>query len=253
MLVAVDIGNTNIVLALHDGSKWVNVWRVYSDEKKTGDEYFVIFDSLLNSLNIDRSNVTKGIVSSVVPNLTRSICKNITRLFNVEPMVVSHDCNTGLIKESIPPELGSDLLCNVAYAHYIQREKDVMVVDFGTALTFSTVLKTGEVKGCAIVPGLLTGVNALFGSTAQLPQVSLKVPKTAVGRNSVESIRAGIMYGYAGLVESLIHETEKELNTELYIIATGGLSATIQPLIPRINSLESNHTLNGLKLIADLN
>lgn len=253
MLAAADIGNTNIVLAIHDGHAWSHIWRVYSDQKKTGDEYFVIFKSLLESSSVDVSCVSKVVISSVVPNLTRSIQKNLQRLFAIEPMVVSHSLRTGLDMSSVPAELGSDLLCNLAYAHHVHPDKYVMTVDFGTALTFSTVDCNGGVKGVAIVPGLLTSVNALFGATAQLPQVELKLPETALGRSSEESIRAGIMYGYAGLVESIIRKSEAEIGSELYVMATGGLSMTISPLIPRLDSIDKEHTLNGLKLIADLN
>ena len=128
-----------------------------------------------------------------------------------------------------------------------------MVVDFGTALTLSAVDRRGNVLGCSIAPGLVTAVNALFGSTAQLPQVELKLPETAMGRDSQQSIRAGIMLGYAGLVDSLIKRTEEEIGERLYVIATGGLSKTISPLIPRIDTLDGLHTLKGLRLIAELN
>lgn len=253
MLAALDIGNTNIVLALHDGNNWINSWRVYTDQKKTGDEYYVIFKSLLESSNISLSSVDKAIVSSVVPNLTFSASKNLNRLFNVNPLIVNHNLNTNLVRESIPQELGSDLLCNLAYAHHKHKDENVMVVDFGTALTFSCVKKNGEVAGVAIVPGLITSVNALFGSTAQLPQVELKIPKSAIGRNSEDAIRSGIMYGYAGLVNSMIEQFEKELGERVFVIATGGLSKTIATLIPRIDFLDKTHTLNGLKLISDIN
>lgn len=253
MLAALDIGNTNIVLALHNGEKWINSWRVYTDQKKTTDEYYVIFKSLLESSSIALSSVDRTIVSSVVPNLTFSASKNLNRLFNVNPIIVSHELNTGLIKESIPQELGSDLLCNLAYAHHVHKNENVMVVDFGTALTFSCVKKNGEIAGVAIVPGLITSVNALFGSTAQLPQVELKIPQSAIGRNSEDAIRSGIMYGYAGLVNSMIMQFEKELGERVFVISTGGLSKTIQSLIPRIDFLDKNHTLNGLKLISDIN
>ena len=253
MLAALDIGNTNIVLALHDGKKWINSWRVYTDQKKTGDEYYVIFKSLLESSNISLSSVDRAIVSSVVPNLTFSASKNLNRLFNVNPLIVNHNLNTNLVRESIPQELGSDLLCNLAYAHHEHKNENVMVVDFGTALTFSCVKKSGEVAGVAIVPGLITSVNALFGSTAQLPQVELKIPKSAIGRNSEDAIRSGIMYGYAGLVNSMIEQFESELGERVFVIATGGLSKTIATLIPRIDYLDKCHTLNGLKLISDIN
>ncbi len=253
MLLCIDIGNTNIVLAVHDGTSWVHTWRVYSDERKTGDEYYVIFRSLFESEKLDVSGIENVIISSVVPNLTLSIQKNVKRLFNKEALLVTHDVKSGLVRSSIPEELGSDLMCNLAYAHYLKPDKTVMTVDFGTALTFSTVNGKGEVLGVAIVPGLVTSVHALFGATAQLPQVDLHIPSTALGRSSEDSIRAGIMYGYAGLVSSIVGRSEKETGEHLFVIATGGLSKTISPLIPRIDMLDKFHTLNGLRLIASLN
>jgi type III pantothenate kinase len=253
MLFAVDIGNTNIVLAVHDGSSWINIWRIHTDIHKTSDEYFVLLESLLNNSYSNEYNITKAVISSVVPNLNRALQKNVIRLFGIEPIMINHDLNTGLVRESIPVELGSDLLCNLAQAHNLYPNKDVMVIDFGTALTMSCVNKDGEVVGVAITPGLITAVNALFGSTAQLPQVQLKAPIKAMGRSSDCSIRAGIMYGYSGLVESMIVRTENELDTKLQVIATGGLSSTISPLIDRIDEVRKNHTLDGLVYIASLN
>ena len=253
MLVACDIGNTNIVMALFDGERFVDSWRVYTDAKKTSDEYFVIFNALFREGGIRHDMIDKAIISSVVPNMTRSVEKNIQRLFGIRPLVVSHSVNTGLIRSSIPGELGTDILSNLAYAHYSVPDKAVMVVDFGTALTLSAVNSKGEVLGCSIAPGLVTAVNALFGSTAQLPQVELKMPETPMGRDSQESIRGGIMLGYAGLVDSIIRRTEDEIGEKLHVIATGGLSKTISPLIPRLDSVDGLHTLKGLNLIASLN
>ena len=193
MIIAVDIGNTNIVVAALDNEKWSKPFRVFTDTKKTGDEYFVIFSSLFKENEINKSDVTKVIISSVVPFLTRSIEKIMNRLFSLNPIMVSHDVKSGLIKASIPSELGSDLLCNLSYGHSHKKDKDVMVIDFGTALTFSSVSSKGEVLGVAIAPGLVTAVNSLFGATAQLPQVELKLPQTVLGRASVSSIRGGIM------------------------------------------------------------
>lgn len=253
MLVTVDIGNTNIVLAVVDNGDWVHNFRIFTDAKKTSDEYYVIFSSLLKYAEIDIDRVEKVIISSVVPFLNRSIEKNMRRLFKQNPIVITHDVETGLVRSSIPPQLGSDLLCNAAYAHYAHPDKNVMVVDFGTALTLTTVNKKGEIMGVAIAPGLVTSVNALFGNTAQLPQVELKLPETVLGRDSESSIRAGIMSGYAGMVEYMVRKTEEELNDKLYVIATGGLSNTIHPLIPRIDEIDGLHTLKGLARIANLN
>ena len=253
MLVACDIGNTNIVLALFDGEKFVDSWRVYTDTKKTSDEYFVVFNALFREGGIKADMVDSAIISSVVPNMTRSVEKNIQRLFNIHPLIVTHDVETGLVRSSIPGELGTDILANLVYAHHVQPDRAVMVVDFGTALTLSAVNRKGEVLGCSIAPGLVTAVNALFGSTAQLPQVELKLPDTPMGRDSQQSIRGGIMLGYAGLVDSIIRRTEEEIGEKLFVIATGGLSQTISPLIPRLDSIDGLHTLKGLALIAELN
>ena len=253
MTVAVDIGNTNIVVAAYDNGVWNKPFRVFTDTKKTGDEYYVIFSSLFDERGVDREKVDKVIISSVVPFLTRSIEKNMKRIFKTDPIMVTHSVESGLVKDTIPLELGADLLCNMAYGHHHHKDSAVMVIDFGTALTFSTVSSKGEVLGVAIAPGLVTAVNALFGSTAQLPQVELKVPSSVLGRDSMESIRAGIMEGYAGLVETIINKTEKELGEKLFVMATGGLSTTISTLIDRLDELDPILTLKGLGLIAGLN
>ena len=253
MTVCVDIGNTNIVCAVEDNGRWNKPFRVFTDTKKTGDEYYAIFSSLFSLRGVDTENVEKVIISSVVPFLTRSIEKNMEKLFGHKPIMVSHSVESGLNRESIPQELGSDLLCNMAYAHSHHPEGPVMVIDFGTALTFSTVSGNGEVLGVAIAPGLVTAVNALFGATAQLPQVELKVPDTVLGRDSMGSIRAGIMDGYSGLVERIIQKTEEELGEKIHVMATGGLSSTISKIIPRLDEVDPILTLKGLALIADKN
>ena len=253
MTAVLDIGNSNIVLSLEKDGVFENTIRIFTDTKKTGDEYYVILNTLLNDEGVDRSIVRRAVISSVVPFITRSFEKNMKRLFSVDPLIVTNSLESGLVKESIPPELGSDLLCNASYAHHRLKDRSVMVVDFGTALTTTSVDKNGRVLGVTIAPGLLTSVNALFGSTAQLPQVELKRPESVLGRDSMESIRAGIMFGYAGLVERLIRETERELGDRLFVIATGGLSSTISPLIERIDEVDQFHTLKGLALISELN
>ncbi len=253
MTVAVDIGNTNIVVAALDSGKWTKPFRVFTDTKKTGDEYYVIFLSLFHESGIEKKDVDKVIISSVVPFLTRSIEKIMHRLFDLSPIMVTHDVKSGLDYDSIPLELGADLLCNLAYAHSHRSDRNVMVIDFGTALTFSTVNREGKVLGVAIAPGLVTAVNSLFGNTAQLPQVELKLPSSVLGRDSMASIRAGIMEGYAGMVETIVKKTEAEIGESLYVMATGGLSATISKIIPRIDELDSLITLKGLGLIAGLN
>lgn len=253
MLIAADVGNTNIVLAVFDGKDWIHHWRIRTDHNKTSDEYFITLKMLFESSGLRVSDIKKAVLSSVVPNLTMSMQKVIYMIFHIEPIVVRNDVESGLDKASLPVELGSDLLCNLAYAHHLFPNDCVMTIDFGTALTFSTVDNMGKVKGVAILPGLITAVNSLFDSTAQLPQVELQLPSTSLGLNSTDSIRSGIMYGYAGAVDKVLKETEKELGREVVVILTGGLSATIFPLLPKVDLLDKYHTLNGLRLISQLN
>lgn len=251
MLLVVDIGNTNVVMAIHDRSAWLGNWRIHSDQRKTSDEYFVIVERMVSHAGFVPGDISRAVISSVVPNLTRSFQKVVRELVGVEPLTVTHEAAVGLNRSSIPAELGHDLLANAVAAHHMYPKETCVVLDFGTALTLTTVSASGDVLGAAIAPGLVTAVNSLFHNTAQIPQVQLKLPDRAIGRNSDESIRSGIMYGYAGLVKELIRRTEEELGTKVRVIATGGLSQTIAPLIGCIDRVEPLHTLEGLRIMAD--
>lgn len=253
MFLGVDIGNTNIVLAFHNGKEWGPTWRIHTDTKKTSDEYLVIIESLCDQAKIDKTKVEYAAISSVVPNLTRAIQKIVAWLFNISPLMVSRSIRTGLDMDTVPQEMGHDILCNLTAAHQMFPQRVAMTVDCGTAMTFSTVDEEGRVLGVAILPGLLTAVNALFGNTAQLPQVELKIPPTVLGRTTVDSIRAGIMLGYADLINGMVVRIEKEIGREIAVIATGGLSSTIAAEVPRIDRLSPTHTLDGLRLISEMN
>lgn len=251
MLFAVDIGNSNIVLALHDGSGWTQSWRIHTDPSRTTDEYYVEIKSLIACAGIIPPH--RAVVSSVVPSLTMVFRKLCFRLFGVEPLLVDRHLKTGLIPESIPVEMGSDLIANLAAAHALLPSDDVVVLDFGTAMTVTTVSDRGFVYGAAIAPGLVTSVKALAGGTAALPTIELTTPQAVMGRTSIDSIRSGILYGFAGLADSMVQRVEKEIGATVKVIVTGGLCQTIGPLISRVDVIERNHTLNGLRLIASLN
>ncbi|AEC01851.1 type III pantothenate kinase [Parasphaerochaeta coccoides] len=253
MFLAVDIGNTNIVMSFHDGKQWGRTWRIHTDTKKTSDEYLVIMETLWENSGFDRTAVRHAAISSVVPNLTRAIQKDIQRIFSISPLMLSMQVKTGLDMSTVPSEIGQDIMCNLAAAHQMFPDRVAMTLDCGTAMTFSTVDEKGRVLGVAILPGLVTAVNALFGNTAQLPQVELKIPTSVLGRNTVDSIRAGIMLGYIEMIDGMIERTEKELGKKIAVIATGGLSSTIASEIPRIDVLAPNHTLDGLRLISEMN
>jgi len=253
MLFAVDIGNSTIALAVNDGDKWNETWKIHTDLSKTSDEYYLDLKEMTSALGIPLSEIDRAAISSVVPSLTLVFGKVCYKLFNTEPLMISNKVRCGLVNSSIPDEMGNDILCNLASAHALFPHDNVTVLDFGTALTVSTVSPSGEVLGVAIAPGLVTSVNALAGNTAQLPSIELLKPDSVLGRNTIQSIRAGILVGFSGLVEKLVCMTEAEIGASVKVIATGGLCRTIAPLISKIDLLEKNHTLNGLKLISDLN
>ena len=253
MLFTVDIGNTNIVIAIHDEEKWINIWRVSTEKKKTTDEYYLTIIDLLNYSEINLEQIEKCIISSVVPSLTFAVEKAIFRIFKIKPLVINSKLNTGLDKNSIPNEIGSDILSNLVFAHDKFPNDTCTVLDFGTALTCSSVSPEGKILGVAITPGLVTSMKALVNNTAQLPEIELRQPESVLGMDTPSSIRAGIMFGFAGLANELVHRTEEELGVKVKVLVTGGLSSTISKMLHNIDYLDKNLTLNGIKLIASKN
>lgn len=247
MLLTIDIGNTNIVFGIYDSNKWLNHWRIQTDQLKTADEYEVIFRSLLSAGKICRSSVNRIIISSVVPSLVHPFQEMLQGLFEEASVhVVSPDIYPKLpIKILNPYQIGADLVAN-AVAAFQKYGDNTMVIDFGTALTFTTIGNNSEIIGVAIAPGLITAVSALAGKTAQLPQIHLSPPPSVLGENTIHAIQSGIVYGYTGLVDSIIERTENETNTKLKVVATGGLSSVVVPLTKRVKIVEPMLTLDGL-------
>ncbi len=248
MLLAIDIGNTNIVFGVHKNNSWLNHWRIQTDHLKTADEYEVIFRSLLLAGKISCTKITEIILSSVVPSLVRPFTEMLSVLIpNSKIITVNPEIYKKLpIKVLNPYEIGSDLVAN-AVAAFHKFGNLTMIIDFGTALTFTTIGKNSEIIGVAIAPGLLTAVGALAGKTAQLPQIHLTPPPSVLGENTIHAIQAGVIFGFTGLVDSIIEQTQKELNEKLNVVATGGLSAIIAPLTKYIKNTDQMLTLNGLR------
>lgn len=247
MLLAVDIGNSHIVFGVHYDEKWQNDWRIQTDPLKTADEYEVIFRSLFSAADINRTNVHNIILSSVVPSLVRPFGEMLQALFEqAETIVVSPEIYPFLpLKILNPYEIGTDLVAN-AIAAYQKFGKFTTVVDFGTALTFTTIGENAEIKGVAIAPGLQTAVSALAGKTAQLPYVHLTAPPSVLGVNTIQAIQSGIVYGFSGLVDAILERTEKELGEKISVVATGGLGNIIAPFSKYIKHVDSRLTLDGL-------
>lgn len=259
MLLALDIGNTNTVAALFDDERIVCKWRIYSDTKRTADEYTSVMRSLFRDAGVSASDVESAVLSSVVPLLIGPFISVVVNLTGKKPLIVAPPIFGKLpikIPETAVHQIGSDIVCNAVEA-YTRLRCPCIVIDFGTALTFTAIGADGSVQGVAIAPGLGTAVNSLFNNTAQLPSVPLESPPDALGTNTIHSIQAGIVLGYKGLTESLTERIKSDLcaktgckTEDIRVIATGGLNSVIKPITDVLESVDKDLTLKGLYRIS---
>jgi type III pantothenate kinase len=253
MLLAIDIGNTNIAFGIHQQNRWRTHWRIRTVPDKMPDEYAVLFRDLLRDEDLVLRDIDRVVLSSVVPPLTGTFTQMLAQQTDQEPIVVGPGVRTGLrIRTDNPGEVGADLVAN-GVAAYARFQSNCIVVDFGTALTFTAVAEPGDLLGVAIAPGLNSAAAALSSNTAQLPSVRLIPPPTAIGRNTVHSVQSGVVFGYIGLVEALIKRMRAELGGRAEAIATGGLARVIAPLTDQFTAIEPWLTLDGLRIIAERN
>lgn len=253
MLLCVNVGNSNVVIGLADGHDWLAHWRVRTIRNQMPDEYAMLLKSLLRDGGHDLSAVDRIVLASVVPPLTTVFSEVLANHVSARVLMVSPDIRTGLqIRIDNPRELGADLLAN-AVAAYQRYRGACIVVDFGTATTFSAVSAKGDFEGVAIAVGLGVAAEALTSATSQLPRVSLSAPAHAIGKNTVQSMQSGLVLGHIGLVEGVLRRMKSELGGEAQVIATGGHSRVLAPLSPEINDLDPWLTLDGLRLLHLLN
>ncbi|HOT61897.1 MAG TPA: type III pantothenate kinase [Treponemataceae bacterium] len=254
MLMVVDIGNTNIVVGLFHGGDLAQDWRIYTDPRRTDDEYSSILRSLFRDSGIAPGTIEKTVISSVVPVLNETFAAMIEKLTGKKPILIGPALYPRLpvtVPESATHEIGSDLVCD-AVAAWDWARSACIVVDFGTALTFTAVDSSAMIRGVAIAPGLNTAVKALFRDTAQLPSVPVEVPPSSLGTNTIHSIQAGVVLGYQGLVESLVSRMKSELGSDARVVATGGLSHVLAPVTKAFDAVDPMLTLKGLRLIAEM-
>ena len=251
MLLALDIGNSDITMGLWDGTGW-QVWRIPSRTDQPELFYGIKVRDYFLEATLPMEKVAIIVVSSVVPGLTDKI-KNVVRsLFRREPVMVGPGLYEKLPIEVLNPyEIGSDLVAN-AVAAYFKLKQTCIVVDFGTALTFTTISGEGKILGVSIVPGLRTAIRALSQNTAKLFDVPLEMPLSALGTNTVTAIQSGIVIGYEGLVKNVVHAIRAELKVECPAIATGGLSFVITSLKGFFQVVDPQLTLDGLRIIGEL-
>ena len=249
MLLAIDIGNTNVVGGIFENSSLLAHWRLATDPKATADEYGVLCLNLLTRGGQVPEQVTGAIISSVVPALTGTFELMVETYFHRTPLIVSSDMDTGLtLIYANPKEIGSDRIVNAAAAYHKFR-RNVIIIDFGTATTFCAVTKAGDYLGGVIAPGLGISAEALFARAAKLSKVEIARPKAVIGTDTASSIQAGLVFGYAGLVDAVVRRMEEELGQPSYVIATGGLAPVIAPETESIQKIEPLLTLEGLELL----
>ncbi|NME84171.1 type III pantothenate kinase [Clostridium sp. SM-530-WT-3G] len=258
MILLVDAGNTNIVLGVHDGKEYVASWRISSDAGKTSDEFSIQVMQLFNLSNIDSKDIEGVIVSSVVPNIMHSLENMLRKCFGHEPIIVGPGIKTGInIKYDNPREVGADRIVNAVAAYEIYK-KPVIIIDFGTATTFCAVRENGDYLGGCICPGIRISSDALFERAAKLPRVELEVPKSIICKNTVSSMQAGILFGYVGQVEYIVKKMKEEMKKSKFkeeplVIATGGLANLIAKETKAIDKVDSDLTLEGLKILYEKN
>lgn len=257
MIFVLDAGNTNIVLGIYDENELVVQWRVGTDPNRTADEYGVQVLKLFTMSNIDKEKIDGVIISSVVPNIMYSIEHMIRKYFNIKAIVVGAGVKTGInIKYDNPKSVGADRIVNAVASHVIYK-RAVVIIDFGTATTFCAVTKNADYLGGAICPGLKISADALVEKAAKLPRIELIKPPSVICKNTINSMQAGIVYGYIGQVDYIVNKMKKEMinlgEDEPFVIATGGLASMITKESNTIDEINKNLTLAGLKIIYDKN
>ena len=253
MLLAIDIGNTNITLGVFDGDEIRATYRLATHVNQMPDEYAVLILSLLQHRGINTSDITEGAISCVVPPLITTFNELFQKYFNIVPLAVGPGVKTGIrIRMDNPREVGSDRIANAAGAHSLYKGP-VIVVALGTATAFDTVSKDGEYLGGAVAPGIAIAAEALYTRTSALPRVELLRPKKAIGTNTLAAMQSGIIFGYAGLIDGVVARIQKELGEKATVVATGGYASVIAKETKVINKVNPNLTLIGIKVIHDMN
>lgn len=256
MLLVIDVGNTNTSLGLFDGEHLLYDWRIRTVIGHTVDEYGVLIYNLYHSSRMKDGglkSVTDIIISCVVPpmlNILEPVC---VKYFNIRPIIVGPETKTGMpVFYDNPREIGADRIVN-AVAAYNKYQKECIIVDFGTATTFDYVSPRGEYMGGCISPGIVISSEALFARASKLPRVELGKPASVITKDTVSAMQAGIVFGYAGLVDGIVNRMKAEVDSRPVVIATGGLARVLAPETKTIEKIEDMLTLDGLRIIYDLN
>lgn len=253
MLLVIDVGNTNTVLGVFDGNTLVEDWRIRTIRENTVDEFNILARALFADKKIDLSTIKKTVISSVVPPINNILDTFCRRYLNQEPLWIDPDSVKSLmpIRYSNPAEVGADRIVN-AVAAFERYKTAMIIIDFGTATTFDAISAKGEYLGGAIVPGVMISAEALFQRASKLPRVEIfRAPKRVIGDNTIDSIKSGIIYGNAALVDGMVKRMAKEMGSTPKVIATGGLAGLIADASETIETVDNALTLEGLRIIAN--
>ena len=253
MLLVIDAGNTNVVVAVHDGTSYRGNWRIATDPARTSDEYAVWVLGLFNLVALDRQAVSAAVIGTVVPAALYHLRRLCRDWFHVEPLIARPSLDWGFqIRLDQPAEIGADRLLNALAAHR-RYHGPLVVVDFGTATTFDVVDRDGAYCGGVIAPGINLSLEALHRAAARLPRIGIGRPQSVIGRGTVPAMQSGIYWGYVGLIEGLIARIEREFGTKLTVVATGGLAPLLAEGTTIIRHVDPDLTLDGLRLLAERN
>ncbi len=254
MLLAVDVGNTNVVFALFDGREIKARWRVATDARRTGDEYAVWLLQLLEIEGFNRADIEKIIVGSVVPRAIHNLTVLAQKYFGVEPLIAGQDnADWGIeIDVDQPRALGADRALNAIAAHE-KYDGDLIVIDFGTATTFDAIDFNGAYKGGIIAPGINLSLDALVGNTAKLPRIAIEKPHSdsVIGRNTEDQMLIGVFWGYVAMIEGLVARMRQEIGRPARVVATGGLALLFDEHTDLFDAVDSDLTLDGLAILAE--
>lgn len=246
MLLAIDLGNTNIKLGLWDGESWISQWRLRTVHDQTVDEYGVYLNTLIEVANAS-GQITATILSSVVPSLTDTFIQVCCDYIGAKPLLVNSETDTGIqILTENPAEVGADRIVNAAAAYHLYSGSSI-IIDIGTATTFDAISRHGELLGVAIAPGLGLAAQALSDRAAQLGRVALQSPPQTIGKNTIHAMQSGLIFGYVSLIDGMIARFKNEMNEpDARVIGTGGLIDRIIPHTTAIDTVEPWLTLIGL-------